>query len=451
MTQLRIPTSRLLVAGLVLALASAFVASPVRAQDEAPEVAPLDSMSAATKLAVSKTYANNTAGEFTPGKGFDLVKTDRGSLNISGYGLIRYLNQTPGDQTYTDHLGRTRVVKTRNDINWHRSFVWISGFLYVPQMRYTLTIWSLPTTQQTLVFGNMYYTVNKALTFGGGIAPNLTARSLQGSWPYWAAPDRQMGEEFFRAGFSSGFFIRGEPISRLTYTASVNTNLSQLGVTAANDTRDFAYSASFAWMPTTGEFGNRGGAYDLESHETVATRFGASGCIAKEGRGAPVGQPNAETQLRLSDGVYAFEQGALADTVTVKNLRYSEFAVDGGAKYQGFTIFGEFYYRRLSDFDATSPLPLNDVVDQGFMLEMSHMFIPKTLGLYVAGGYVSDDFKRYPWEFGGGATLFPFHNYLWRLNAHVLHVEKSPTGSNFGYYTAGQTGTTFSLATDFLF
>jgi hypothetical protein len=33
---------------------------------------------------------------------------------------------------------------------------------------------------------------------------------------------------------------------------------------------------------------------------------------------------------------------------------------------------------------------------------------------------------------------------------HILHVEQSPTGSNFGYYTAGQTGTTFSLGTDIL-
>jgi hypothetical protein len=30
-------------------------------------------------------------------------------------------------------------------------------------------------------------------------------------------------------------------------------------------------------------------------------------------------------------------------------------------------------------------------------------------------------------------------------------VHKSPTGSSFGYYTAGQSGTTFSIGTDVLF
>jgi hypothetical protein len=33
---------------------------------------------------------------------------------------------------------------------------------------------------------------------------------------------------------------------------------------------------------------------------------------------------------------------------------------------------------------------------------------------------------------------------------HVLHVDRSPTGSNFGYYNAGMTGTIFSLGTDIL-
>jgi hypothetical protein len=288
------------------------------------------------------------------------------------------------------------------------------------------------------------------MTLGVGIGPNLTSRSTQGTWPFWAASDRQMGEEFFRGGFSSSFFVSGQPIPRFFYTGSINTNVSQLGVTATNDSRDMSYSASVYWMPTTGEFGPRGGFGDLEYHKEVATRFGLSGCTAREGRGAPVGQPNNETQIRLSDGVYAFEEGALADTVTVKDLDYHYVSMDAAAKYRGFTIFGEFYYRTLSHFNATGPLPLNSIKDTGFMAEAMHMVVPKTLGIYVATGYVNDDFKRYPWELAGGADVYPFHTRSWRLNLHVIHVEKCPTGSNFGYYTAGQTGTTISIGTDIL-
>src|SRR5206468_1705070 len=35
-------------------------------------------------------FPNTIAGEFTPGSGYDIIKTARGSLNISVYGLFRY-------------------------------------------------------------------------------------------------------------------------------------------------------------------------------------------------------------------------------------------------------------------------------------------------------------------------------------------------------------------------
>src|ERR1044071_2230597 len=54
-------------------------------------------------------YMNYASGEFTPGRGFDMVKTKYGSLNISIYAIARYLNQLPGHQTWQDHLGRDRA------------------------------------------------------------------------------------------------------------------------------------------------------------------------------------------------------------------------------------------------------------------------------------------------------------------------------------------------------
>jgi hypothetical protein len=416
---------------------------PARAQDEAatPDT---------SQVAEADRYKNEYVGMFSPGTGFDLIKTKRGSLNISLYGLFRYLNQMPGEQTYTDHLGRQRTVKAKNDLNWHRSFVWLSGFFYNPRFRYTIAVWSLASTQQTLVFGNLRYVLSPAFTFMVGLGPNLTNRSLQGSWPFWAGSDRQMGEEFLRGGFSSGAWITGMPIDRFYYTVSVNTNLSQLGVTAANDTRDLAYSASVWWMPTTGEFGPRGGLGDLEEHQQVATRIGMSACHSRENRYAQLDAPPNATQIRLSDGVFPFETGALADTVTVNFLNYEDVSLDAGLKYKGFSFQGEYTIRKLSHFDATGPLPLKSILDQGFHAEAMHMVVPRKLGLYAVTSYVFDDFKRHPWEAGGGATFYPYGSRSWRLNLHILHVEKSPAGSNFGYYTAGQTGTIFSLGTDFI-
>lgn len=200
-------------------------------------------------------FTNTFNGEFAPGTGFTLIKTTRGSVNISVYGLFRYMNQYAVGDSFTDHLGRKRAANQRNDLNWQRTFVWITGFFYDPKFRYNISLWSLPTTQQTLLFGNLQYRASKSFVFGIGITPNLTARSVQGSWPYWAATDRQMAEEFFRGGFSSGFFMTGEPIRRLQYTLSMNNNISQLGVVQANDIPTLAYSGNLRWQPTTGEFG----------------------------------------------------------------------------------------------------------------------------------------------------------------------------------------------------
>ena len=434
----------------LVAFGVALVPHAARAQDEAATPPP-DTTAVANTKTHTESYPNVFAGEFTPSRGFDIIKTSRGSLNISAYGVFRYLNQMPANQTFTDHLGNVRTAKTKNDLNWHRTFVWLTGFLYDPKFRYNISLWSLGSTQQTLLFGNLQYRAAPQLNFGVGIGPNLTARSTQGSWPYWAASDRQMAEEFFRGGFSSGFWISGQMIPRLQYIASVNTNLSQLGVTAANDSRDMAYSGSLVWMPTTGEFGPRGGLGDLEYHEDLATRFGVSVCHSRESRYAALSQPPNATQIRLSDGVFPFEDGALATGVTVEKLDYDYVSFDAGAKLKGFSFQGEWYYRDLSNFRATGPVPQSSIVDRGFMLEAMHIVVPKKLGLYVATGYIDDDFRRFPWEVAGGANFYPYNSRAWRLNAHVIHVDKSPTGSNFGYYTAGQTGTTVSLGTDILF
>src|SRR3954463_265578 len=75
-----------------------------------------------SKPDTSKTYANTFAGEFAPGSGFTIINTERGSLNISVYGLFRYMNQYAAGDAFIDHLGRKRAANPRNDLNWQRTF-----------------------------------------------------------------------------------------------------------------------------------------------------------------------------------------------------------------------------------------------------------------------------------------------------------------------------------------
>jgi hypothetical protein len=400
---------------------------------------------------VDSSYSNVASGEFTPGRGFDMVRSKFGSLNISLYAIARYLNQLPAKQTFTDHLGRERDITGRNDIYWHRVMIWFSGWVGLPKLRYNAAVWTIFPTQQTLVYGQIQYALNKHFKFNIGVGPNLCIRSMQGPFPFYSSTDRTMGEDAMRGGFTNGFWVTGEVVPKLYYTFMIGNNLSTLGIQASKLTRDLAKSVSVWWMPTTGEFGPRGGIGDLERHEKLATRFGFSYCHSREDRFNNIGEPSPDnTQVRMSDGLLFFETGALADGVTVDNANYDMLSIDAGFKYKGFGLQAEFYGRKLSKFVATDPLPISSITDYGYSLQISHMIIPKKLGLYAINSYFWDQFKRHPWEAGGGVNFYPAKSRSWRLNGQIMRVYKTNAGGTFGLYLAGQTGTTLTFGTDIL-
>jgi len=137
--------------------------------------------------------------------------------------------------------------------------------------------------------------------------------------------------------------------------------------------------------------------------------------------------------------------------VTVESLVYKVLFGDAGYKYRGFTAQGEWWYRKLDDLTATGPLPVTSINDRGGQLSLSYMVVPRQLAAYVSGSYIWDQFRRFPWEAGGGLSYYPSGTRSWRLNGFAMHVNKSPAASSFGYYVAGMTGTIFSLGTDILF
>src|SRR4051794_10157861 len=157
------------------------------------------------------------ADEYVPGEGFDLYKGERGSLNISAYVLLRYLNQLPANQSFVDHLGNVRQIDTRNDIQLHRVLLRFRGFLFSEKLRQETTVWAVNSTNSITVIVGLNYETSKALTLGGGVGALPGTRSLNYQHPYFLGTDRQMADEFFRPGFTSGVWASGEPISGLQY------------------------------------------------------------------------------------------------------------------------------------------------------------------------------------------------------------------------------------------
>ena len=87
----------------------------------------------ASAAAGDAVRAGGDVGGFDPGKGFLVGRGSAGELSISGYALVRYVNQMPGEQTFTDHLGNERTVDGRNDIWPHRVMVFLKGWLGTPE------------------------------------------------------------------------------------------------------------------------------------------------------------------------------------------------------------------------------------------------------------------------------------------------------------------------------
>jgi hypothetical protein len=430
--------------GIVLIYITLFFNIPVHAQNTDQDTVRTDPR--------YPMYPNEIhPGEFTPGKGFLMAKNKIASLNISLYAMARYINQMPGQQTWYDHLGTERTLTGRNDIFWHRTMIWFTGFIGTPKLTYMATVWTVFTTQQTLVYGNIQYRFNKHVGVGIGIVPNLCVRSLQGPFPFFTSTDRTMAEDALRGGFTNGFFVNGEVVPRLNYWVMVGNNLSSLGIQASKLTRNMSTSGSLVWMPTTGEFGPRGGNGDFEHHEKLATRFGFSVCHSRENRFNNTGTPSPDnTQVRMSDGVLFFETGALAPDVTVQEADYNMVAVDLGMKYRGFALHTEFYNRSLSHMDTDGPVPYSLIRDKGYTVQALYMLVPQILCVYGVHSALIDEFKRNPWEAGGGFNIYPCKTRSWRINVQGMYIYKSAAGGTFGLYTAGQTGGTLTIGTDIL-
>ncbi|MBL7940111.1 MAG: hypothetical protein JNL43_12185 [Flavobacteriales bacterium] len=391
-----------------------------------------------------------TAGELTPGKGFEIAHGKHGTVNFSIYALIRYVNQEPESNTFNDHLGRERSIDPRKDIQWHRTYLYFNGWAFTPKLMWQVNSWAVLSTGQNALIGSLTYRFHKRFNLSGGINGLPSTRSMQGSHPLWQANDRAMADEYFRPGFSSGIWATGEILPKLSYTAVVTNNLSQLGVGAGQLDRSLSNGYSLLWMPTTGEFGPRGSYGDWEYHEKIATRFGGGYGRSREDRqNQDLSTTSGNTQVKISDSQNLFEVGALADTVTVKQAMWQQFAVDGGLKYRGIFLHVEYFQRLLNEFVADGPLPVKEINENGYMVQASAFPWKKKLELYGFHSYINGKWNT-NYEFGGGLNFYPFDTRYFRVNAHAMHVTDSPANSVFGFYVGGMTGMIYSLSTSII-
>jgi hypothetical protein len=388
------------------------------------------------------------------GSGVVVHRSNKAELAIGAYALVRYINQLPAEQQFTDHLGNVHDIDTRNDIQFHRAMIHFRGWLFSPKARYQITVWTVMSTDQTTLYGFLGYQFHKRFNVYGGINTLSGTRSVMGSHPFWLANDRVMADEFFRPSFTGGVWVNGELFPGLWYHVAFANNLSQLGIAANQLDRGLGTGATLWWMPTTHEFGPNGSYGDWDYHEKLATRFGISTARSRENRQLQSNTSPENTQIKLADSLNVFDPGSLAPGVTVNEVDYRVLATDWAVKYRGIFAQFEYYNRWLDSFDADGPLPVDDIHDHGYYVQAAFYPIKKKVELYGVTSRVFGDkdagfSNSREFTFGGNYYWFDSRNV--RTNVQFMNIDRSPVSSVFGFYVGGQKGNTVSVATSFYF
>jgi hypothetical protein len=394
-------------------------------------------------------------GAYTPTLGYKVANTDRGDLSISIYSYARYLNQLGLESTYKDAFGNVKNVQRRQDFQINKVQIKFLGWILNPKFRYFLYAWSSNASQglgaQVVLAGNLNYSFNKYISVGAGIRSLPGTRSVEGNFPFWLGVDtRLIADEFFRPSYTSGVWGWGQITDKLDYIAMIGNNLSTLGVSAAQLNNGFnTVSTSLVWMPSTGEFGPGFG--DFEGHKKLASRLAAHFTRSDEDRQE---QPNSDqfenTQIRLEDGSVIFTPNLFGPGISVTDLTYKMAAFDGGLKYHGFSLEGEYYLRWLDHFHGPGTAVLAPIFSHGFQLQTSAMVLPKTLQAYLGGSTLTGKYGS-PWDFRAGLNYFPYHNKVLRWNNEFLYLYKSPVGYTSVPFALGGTGPIFASTLELAF
>jgi len=405
-------------------------------------------------------------GRYTPNLGFKVVNTEYGDMNVSIYTYVRYLNQLGLDSTYTDAFGITKTVQERQDVQLLKLQIKFLGWMLSPKLRYFLYAWTSNANQgqgaQVVLAGNLQYTFNKYFTLGGGIRSLPGTRSVEGNFPFWMNVDsRHIADEFNRPSYTSGIWATGNVTDRLKYQVMLGNNMSTLGVPASRLDNGFnTLSSALIWFPT-GDFekGFSGQGWgDFEHHDKFSTRLAVHFSRSDENKES---QPNSEqfenTQLRLSDGTVIFTPDLFAPGVTITDARYRMTTVDGGFKYRGFSLEGEYFWRWLDDFrfvTAVTPETLqlvpSQLFDHSFQIQGSAMVLPQTLQAYMGFSKIFGQYGQ-PRDFRFGTNFFPFKNKVVRWNNEALYLYKSPVGYTSVPYPVGGRGWVFHSSMELAF
>ena len=371
-------------------------------------------------------------------------------LKINGWLQFRYKNfdaRTTGP--FVDRTGT--VVRDLTDRNAHdleRGRLIFSGHTLDPRLSYFLQLDADSDGGDNVELLD-YYTGWK---FNDRVSVQLGRRKIPGSRLFLNSPtdtrmaDRSLATEFFRPGRTTGvhLIVEAGVLGRLH--GMIGNNFRSVATTGPTTDDQFTYAIDQRY--TLGDFGDP--MVDFVGDDTWRMRLGQTLTIAPQ-TDSTIGDPDDnEDFLRLADGTRPNDTGAFAPGVTVAAFDVLLYTVDVAAKYGGWSMDAEGYYRRLSNLVTTTGDELDAVDQTGYVVQGGRFLVPRRWDINVRYSIARDDFGRGE-SYGIGTHWYPLDNDRMRFTFDATRIVDSPVTSTGADLLVGDDGMLYrtQLAAEF--
>lgn len=359
-------------------------------------------------------------------------------VKFNGWGQFRYHGFSRDVDSWTDNAGITRPVRNRSAFDVERARLVLSGYALDERLTYFVQLDGDTDGSHAVDFFDYWW----AWECSDRFQIQMGKRKVPGSrqWLLGARRtrlvDRPMACDFFRPDRTVGIFGVGQMGDRGHYELMVGNGYrtANLPNSVTDDRLTYAMTNYF---DLGGDYGGQLVDYDFSCEPLI--RFGHSFVYSPQGdeaSGTPLGEA---TFLRLTDGTVLTQTGALAPGVTVSEFDIYLYSVDFAAKWRGWSLDAEAYFRWIEDIRGNGALPVNDLFQRGFFVEGGCFLVPKKLDFNVRYSQING-FYGDSTEYAIGSNWYPLDTHKMKLTLDVTKLDGSSLNNTTSDILVGDDG-----------
>lgn len=360
-------------------------------------------------------------------------------LRVKARFQMRHSGFAPTDDFFISRGGTVRPLDARNRFEMERVRLQFHGNVFKPELSYVFIIDGDNDERTQLDFLIYYFDYEWWKNHHVGIGREKNAASFEWiqSSRNMSLNDRSMATAFFRPSFSDGIWFHGATEDRQWFYRMMLSNGYNTTRLTPNEVDDRITPSGAIWWEPSGAFGV--GYADLQNHQNVAWRFGASGIYAPH-RGIAAGTTvrNELFGIRLADGTRLTETGAISPGVSVTQFDAGLASFLAAVKYRGFSLMGEYYFRWLTDLRADAPIDNTSISQHGFVVAGGMFFVPKTWEIVVRHSQVNGDYGS-GYEYAGGLNWY-IHDHDIKIQFDVTKLVQNPATDGGPDFRSGDDG-----------